>query len=189
LLLKSKVTAPQATFDGKNIETIPKYIELLTEYIQQHTYTFKKEILNDIKACESFIKKRDLLFSSLQTFFNKTELSYLKFASVINGVENSFAVTVNNILIRLNAFDEREYEDIFRKKKVESDNLEKRQKIFDDYVEFMKTSSDYLDEILIKLDQLQLEISKLSALDYNDIENNELIKEINVLIKTMKLYK
>ncbi|MDR0548031.1 MAG: hypothetical protein LBI10_01240 [Deltaproteobacteria bacterium] len=177
------------TFDGKKIESISVYIQLLNDYIKQHGYTFKKDLLSTIKYCESFIKKRELVFSTLLSHFTKTEISFIKFSSIINGVENTFAVTVNNILIRLNAFDEKEYEDFFRQKKSTSANQAKRQQIFDDYQEFLKSSLNFLDQILIKMDQLQLEISKLSALDYQDIENNELIKEIDALTKTMKLYK
>jgi hypothetical protein len=189
IILFKKVENEPVSFDGKKIESIPKYIQLLTDYIQNNVYTFKRDLLGIIHSCENFVKKQELLLSTLLTYFDKNELSYQKFTRVINGIENSFAVTVNNILIRLNAFNEKEYEDIFRKKKIQDENLEKRQKIFDDYVEFLKTSAEFLDAILIKMDQLQLEISKLTSLDYHDIENNELIKEIDVLIKTMKLYK
>ncbi|MDR1870902.1 MAG: hypothetical protein LBS60_03070 [Deltaproteobacteria bacterium] len=189
ITLFKKVENEPVAFDGKKIQSIPQYIQLLTDYVQNNVYTFKRDLLSIIKSCENFVKKQDLLFSTLQNYFDKNELSYQKFASVINGIENSFAVTVNNVLIRLNAFDEKEYEDIFRKKKIQSENLEKRQKIFDEYVQFLKSTSEFLDEILIKMDQLQLEISKLTSLDYHDIENIELLKEIDVLIKTMKLYK
>jgi hypothetical protein len=188
-ILFKKIPTTRIPFDGKKIESIPKYIQLLTDYLNDNTYTFKRDLLGIIKSCEKFITKRGLVFSTLESHFNKNELSFIKFTNVINGVENSFAVTVNNILLRLNAFDEGEYEDIFRKKKTTDKNHEKRQKIFDEYVDFLKTSSEFLDEILIKMDQLQLEISKLSDLDYHDIENNELIKEIDTLVKTMKLYK
>ncbi|MDR1608854.1 MAG: hypothetical protein LBT38_10670 [Deltaproteobacteria bacterium] len=177
------------TFDGKKIESLPIYIQLLNDYIKNNIYTFKNDLSNLITLCEKFIKKREGIVSSLLSHFNANELSYNKFMSVINGVENSFAVTVNNSLLRLNSFDEAEYVDIFRKKAIQGPNLANRQKIFDEYVEFFKSAQEYLDALLVKLDQLQLEITKLSSLDYQDIEKNELIIEITSLVHNMKLYK
>ncbi|MDR2142175.1 MAG: hypothetical protein LBR11_10385 [Deltaproteobacteria bacterium] len=189
IILFRKERYAKPSFDGQTIESIPRYIQLLTEYLKNNTYTFKKDILNIITLCEKFNKKNEIIRNSIQNYFNKNELSYMKITAILNGVASSFAVTANNILIRLNSFDAAEYEDIFRQKHSPGDNLEKRQKIFDEYKEFLKSSGDFLDEILIKMDQLQLEISKLSSLDYEDIEKNELLKEIDSLVKTMKLYK
>ncbi|MDR1576618.1 MAG: hypothetical protein LBT86_00075 [Deltaproteobacteria bacterium] len=189
VILFNKEQNIRPTFDGKKIESIQKYIQLFNDYIKNNVYTFKKDLINFIKLSDSFNKKRELIFSTLLSYFDQNELSYQKFTVILNGVENSFAVTLNNILLRLNSFDEAEYADIFRNKPTPSANLANRQRIFDEYVEFFKSSQEYLDAILIKMDLLQLEISKLSSLDYNDIENNELIKEINSMIHSMKFYK
>lgn len=188
-LLFTRDTDSAMKIAGRKIETLPQYLNQLRDYAAENASTFRKQLGLITDDCRSFIDKKETVDKTLLSHFEKNSLSYTKFSQVLKSIEGSVQVTVSNILSRLKNFDEKEYDDILNKNPSPSKHLEQRQAIFDDYKSYLTHSADYLDEILVKMDQLQLEVSKVTSLSMDDIDNMEIIKEIDTMINNMKLYK
>ncbi|MNI88070.1 hypothetical protein D3C73_1453300 [compost metagenome] len=61
--------------------------------------------------------------------------------------------------------------------------------MYSEYLTFIKSSLATNEEIMLKLDKLLLEISRLDSFEPGDIENMPCMQEIDSLIKQTKLYK
>jgi hypothetical protein len=184
----SSSTKELESFDGHKIESIPKYIELYKEYIRSNGSTFRDKLSTIIEYCKKFIQKKELISKSLLAYLDPNELSYIKFSSILNNIEDNVSKNLNDVLIHLLSFDEDEYERIL-KIKVPSKNYEERLKIFQEYVSYVDYSVEFIDSILIKLDKLQLEISKIKSIDIFKIEELQTVKDIDNLITAIKYYK
>ncbi|MNI99672.1 hypothetical protein D3C73_1588090 [compost metagenome] len=67
--------------------------------------------------------------------------------------------------------------------------LQERRTVYSEYLTFIKSSLATNEEIMLKLDKLLLEISRLDSFEPGDIENMPCMQEIDSLIKQTKLYK
>lgn len=123
--------------------------------------------------------------------FDEGELSHKKFSSVAYEVEKLFYLNVKSILNRLSVFDESEYLSVMnqRQSKFSREILEEKTKVYNEYLSFMKSSLSTNEEILLKLDKLIIEISRLDSFEPGDIDNMPCMQEIDSLIKQTKLYK
>ncbi len=154
--------------------------------------TFVKDITTILEQIERFQKKQATIKDILLQKFKSTEMSYAKFAGAILDLENVFYLNIKSILNKLNAFDEEEYNRIWKdkaKKKFSTELMQTKLSIYQEYITFVKDAAEDNEQIILKLDQLLLEISKLSSLEDGEIENMNAMKAIDELINRTKLYK
>jgi hypothetical protein len=184
LLFKPPVVIPV-----KQIKTHEDYVEALTHY--RRVKVLENDITFVLEQLERMKKRKDTLFNVLNQRFEPTELSYQKFASVTHEVEKLFYLNVRSMLNRLTIFDESEFERVMSKKTTHfSEELhQEKTNLYNDYLSFMKSSLSTNEEILLKLDNLLLEISRLDSFEMEDIENMPCMQEIDMLIKQTKYYK
>lgn len=173
----------------KSLMTHEDYVEGLSRY--RHLQSLKEDIEFALEQLDRLQKKKGTLLSVLGDRFEATELSYLKFVSVIAEVEKLFYLNVKSVLGRLQVFDESEYRSIFGPKpsSLSRELLQKKTSMYNDYLTFVRDSLGTNEEILLKLDKLLLEISRLDSLDPAQIESMPCMQEIDTLIKQTKLYK
>jgi hypothetical protein len=119
---------------------------------------------------------------------DKNELSYIKFSSTLNNIENNVTKNINAVLIQLHSFDEKEYEIILKYNK-NSKYYQERMDIFNEYSKNIDDSIDFIDEILLKMDKLQLETAKMKSVDIIKIEQLNVISDIDNLINSIKHHK
>ncbi|MEC0242598.1 hypothetical protein P4H66_22555 [Paenibacillus dokdonensis] len=184
LLFKQPVVLPV-----KEVKTHEDYVEALNHY--RHVKTLEEDITFALEQLERLKKKKATLLNVLNQRFDATELSYKKFDSVTYEVEKLFYLNVRSILNRLGVFDESEYLSVMSQKstKFSKELLQEKRNVYNDYLSFMKSSLDTNEEILLKLDKLLLEISRLDSFEPGDIDNMPCMQEIDSLIKQTKYYK
>ncbi|WP_373228900.1 hypothetical protein [Cohnella sp.] len=184
LLFKPPVVLPV-----KHIRTHEDYVEALTPY--RRVKALEDNITLALEQLERLKKKKITLLNVLNQRFEATELSYKKFASVTYEVEKLFYLNVRSILNRLHVFDESEFESVMRRKSkpFSRELLEEKTNVYNNYLTFMNSSIGTNEEILLKLDKLLLEISRLDSFEPGDIENMPCMQEIDSLIKQTKYYK
>ncbi|GIP26738.1 hypothetical protein J23TS9_18680 [Paenibacillus sp. J23TS9] len=184
LLFKQPVVLPV-----KEVKTHEDYVEALNHY--RHVKTLEEDIIFALEQLERLKKKKATLLNVLNQRFDASELSYKKFDSVTYEVEKLFYLNVRSILNRLGVFDESEYLSVMSQKstKFSKELLQEKRNVYNDYLSFMKSSLDTNEEILLKLDKLLLEISRLDSLEPGDIDNMPCMQEIDSLIKQTKFYK
>lgn len=154
--------------------------------------TFSNDIAAILEQIERFQKKKNTIKDILLQKFSSTEISYSKFNGVILEIENVFYINVKSIVNKLNAFDEEDY-NLIRKKNMDTkfskEFIQEKISIYNEYINFVKASTEDNEQILLKLDKLLLEISKLNSLEDGEIENMSAMKEIDELINKTKFYK
>lgn len=173
----------------KKIITHEDYVEALTRY--NHIKSLEGDINLALEQMDRIKKKNDTLLNVLNQRFDPTELSYKKFASVIQEVQKLFYLNVRSILNRLSVFDESEFESVMSQKPtpLSQELLQGKRNLYNEFLSFMKDSLGNNEEILLKLDKLLLEISRLDSFEPGDIENMPCMQEIDSLIKQTKYYK
>lgn len=184
LLFKPPVVLPV-----KQIKTHDDYVEVLTHY--RRVKALEDNITLALEQLDRMKKKMDTLLNVLNQRFDPTELSYKKFASVTQEVEKLFYLNVRSILNRLQVFDESEFESVMSRKSTpfSRELLQEKTNVYNEYLSFLKSSLGTNEEILLKLDKLLLEISRLDSFELGDIENMPCMQEIDSLIKQTKYYK
>lgn len=154
--------------------------------------TFAGDISMILEQTERFSKKKRTINDILLQKFSSGEMSFSKFSGGINDVENVFFMNIKSILNRMNAFDEEDYVRMRNGnllKKLSEQVVQSKMNIYNEYIRFVKDAIEDNEEILLKLDQLLLEISKFNSLDEGELENMSAMKEIDELISKTKFYK
>lgn len=153
-------------------------------------HEFKSESTQAIEQIERLRKKTDTLDLILQQHFEKDSLTYEKFHYTIINIEKLFFENLRKMILKITIFDQDEYNNLAKENKNISESAAlQRNAIFKEYINYVNTIIEKNEGILIKLDNLTLEISKLE--DVNDVELDNLptIQEMNTLIEQTKLYK
>ncbi|MFS0724585.1 hypothetical protein [Paenibacillus sp. 1P07SE] len=136
--------------------------------------------------------RRRSLNALLAERFEPGELSYTKFMRVIQEVEQLFYRNIRGMLNKLDVFDAADFRNFAKRHQTSSFSSRLVQEKTGLYREYMAAMSGYLEaneEILLKLDKLLLEISRLSSSDYRNVEEMPCMREIDALIKHTKLYR
>ncbi|MCM3626180.1 hypothetical protein M3194_02210 [Paenibacillus glycanilyticus] len=178
-----------AALPVKEIKTHDDYVVALTRF--KGIKILEEDIGLALRQLERMRKKKNTLLEVLKQRFDPAELSYKKFSTVIREVEKLFYLNVRSILNRLHTFDPSEFESVSGRKPppLPQELLQARKNVYGEYLSFTKQSLGTNEEILLKLDQLMLEISRLDSLEPGDIDSMLCMQEIDTLIKQTQYYK
>lgn len=172
------------------IKTTEDYIDALKRNYDKRT--FEKDIDIILEQIERLQNKQETIKDILLQKFNSAEMSYKKFEGAIQAVEAIFYINIKSILNKLNAFDEADYNHIKKDETYQTfskEFIQTKKDIYQEYILFVKESMEENEQIILKLDKLLLEISRLNSLENNEIENMSGMKEIDELINQTKYYK
>ncbi|MFC3746683.1 hypothetical protein [Paenibacillus sp. GCM10012306] len=173
----------------RKLESQEDYTAELHKY--RNVKVLKKDVVLALDQLERIDKKKDTLLNVLSQRFERTELSYQKFIAVIGSVETLFYSNIRGILNKLSVFDAEEFSlftDAHTPGQFSDKLVQQKKDLFNEYFAYVAGYLGANEEILLKLDQLVLEISLLDSTDYKTIEEMPCMKEINDLIKQTKLY-
>lgn len=175
----------------QTIQTREDYIEALHHY--RNVKVLKKDIAQGLDQIERIEVKRGALLNVLAQRFDQTELSYKKFVAVIDEVEKLFYLNIRGILNKLGVFAASDFARIADQSHDSSTSsskvAQKKAALYQEYLSYVRGYLEANEEIMLKLDQLMLEISLLDSTDYREVEEMPCMKEIDMLIKQTKLYK
>lgn len=172
------------------IDSVMDYIDALEQ--NRTKKTFAKDIGILLEQIEKLEKKKDTIKELLLDKFTSSEMSYSKFEGVIISIQKIFYMNIKSILNKLNIFDQEDYDQMRRenaKEKFSTDFIQTKLSIYNQYIAFVRDSVEDNEQILLKLDQLLLEISKFNSLEDGELENMHAMQEIDELISKAKFYK
>ncbi|HCA55089.1 MAG: hypothetical protein VZR73_06970 [Acutalibacteraceae bacterium] len=177
--------------------TEPKdYIEALAE--KRGKGVFDEDIHTAIEQINRMTDKDKALDSILEQFFTPQEITFTRFQSAINAVQAIFYNNVKKMLNRMIIFDYKDYQKLAEKVRnsqarenggLVSRSVDTQMRIYSEHIFYVRGLVSQNEEILIKMDALLLEISKLDDLDEHGLENMAAVQEINDLIAQTKYYK
>jgi len=184
------LTEQERVTPANNIMTVEDYVEKLNTH--RELKTFKKTVDLLLNQIERLQNKNKIIRDILLQIFSASEMSYTKFEAVIAEVEKIFFMNIRSILNKMNAFDEDDY-NFIRKKRESGDFseqfMEEKIEVYNEYITFVKASTEDNEQILLKLDKLLLEISGLNSVESGQIEEMPGMIEIDNLIKQTTNYK
>jgi len=163
------------------------------QYAAAHGATFAQDLGNIIGQVDRFQRKKNTVRNVLLEKFSDTEISFDKFYAAVDDLENVMVLNIRSLMARLEAFDEEEYEKLISQHTQpgsEPDETTKsRIEIYYDYINYAKNAVENNERMLLKLDQLILEINKLNTLSPEEVEKMDAMRQIGDLIGDAKWYK
>jgi hypothetical protein len=129
-------------------------------------------------------KINDLLLHN----FKPDEMSYIRFSGAVKGLEHILIKGIKKLLSRMTAFDETEYKRLRLAGSLTGTSAQ-RMALYAEALNFAAAIAESNDEVLLKLDMLLAELSKLGD-DSSSAEagTSHAMEEIDSLIKNAKLY-
>ncbi|MCD1260546.1 hypothetical protein B5M42_017225 [Paenibacillus athensensis] len=182
--------APRAAAGAvKQIRTQEELVEAWSRY--KRVRALSGYVDTGLGQWERFRKKKDALLDALKQRFDLAGLSYRKFAAVILEAEKLFELNFKSMLGRLQTFDEKEFESVTAKRgpALPQGLLQERANVYNEYLSFTESSLAANEELLLKLDKLLLELSRLDSLELSDIENMPGMRELDTLIRQTPHYR
>lgn len=172
----------------QNINSLDDCVDVFEEAIQNGD-VFDEDILKNLEQLKRFKRKRNTIKEILLQKFSMQELTYQKFDSVLNDVENIMYLNMRSILNKIAAFDIEEYEALQKRGFPPSEVSSEKMKIYGEYLNFVKNATATNEDILLKLDKMLFEISKYNSLEDGEVKELPAIVEMDELIKNAKFYK
>lgn len=185
LLFRSPAAPPAAV----HYETREDYAAGLSRH--RNVKVLKDDMSLALDQMERIGRKKAALLQVLGRRFDPAELSYRKFHSVIDEVEKLFYLNIRGILNKLSVFDAAEFarfSESTAASRFSSSLIQKKTALYHEYLSYVKGCLGANEEILLKLDQLLLEITELGSTDYANVEDMPCMQELTALIGQTKLY-
>ena len=187
-LLLAPPSLPEPVFE-KEIHTLADCAEATRRYIATGASTFREPLENMLTQISRMQKRKATLEGLLADKFSPTEMSYGRFQGTVNDVEHIMVRNVESTLHRIHAFDEDEYAASIQEAKQDNEIVRSKRALLNEYSSFMERSVENNEEILLRVDKLVLEISKLSEIHSDNLKEMDAMQEIDALINDAKWYK
>lgn len=146
--------------------------------------SMKKEMRDLTTQCERMLQKAELLDKTLNEQFGSSVTTKARFASIINGVYTLYAQNVNDIIHRVEIFDEDGYEQLHRNHEQYTDAI----KPYAEQMDAVRKEIAENEEILSRIDRLLAELNKLSGNDAS-LKTLPEMEELSDLIAQTPLYR
>ncbi|MFR7638348.1 hypothetical protein [Allobaculum fili] len=146
--------------------------------------SMKKEMRDLTTQCERMLQKAELLDKTLNEQFGSSVTTKARFASIINGVYTLYAQNVNDIIHRVEIFDEDGYEQLHRNHEQYTDAI----KPYAEQMDAVRKEIAENEEILSRIDRLLAELNKLSGSDAS-LKTLPEMEELSDLIAQTPLYR
>jgi hypothetical protein len=187
ILLFSDPPRAEKIIKRDEINTLDDCDAAIRRYIETGGKTFRAR-LDDLLSQTGRMRKREAALESvLLEKFTETEISCQKFLAAVSGVKNVMTENIRNVVNRISAFDEDEYAESLNNQ----DSLLSRERrvIFDEYAGMVRNAVENNEELLLRIDKLTLELSRLNGEELERVLELDAVKEIDSLISDAKWYK
>jgi len=174
-LKKFKKVKTIITPGRSDINTLDDWYEELRKYENKQS-AFEKNLAALTEQIVRYKKKKRIINKILSEKFDTGEITYHKFNNTVENVEKLFQENIANAATQIRAFDE-------------ADITVSQKEILREYNKFISKMTSDNECIIMKLDNLIFEISKLKDMSNDDIKSLDAIKEMEQLIQNTKLYK
>ncbi|MCL2671716.1 MAG: hypothetical protein FWF10_06740 [Clostridiales bacterium] len=189
-ILTAKAPPQPPMLKDKEILSLENCAAAVEHYLNNNAQTYAAHLKSVLAQIDRMKKKKRTIREMLLERFSETELSFEKFSTAVEQMERIMILNIRSLLNRINAFDEEEYEQMLESAHSHSEKLlETRRNIYNEYKAFVEKAAGNNEEILLKLDKLILEISKLNDLSVAEIEDMDAMVEIDTLIRDAKWYR
>lgn len=143
-----------------------------------------------IEQIKRFDDKMETIDRIILAKFNPNEISYARFRQVMGSTQTLFRDSIRSVINRMQAFDEEDYRRIVAGQvKMSPTLVETKAKLYREHLDFINTVVEKNEEVLLRLDRLLLESSKMSSLEVENLDSMQAIRELDSLTEQARLYK
>lgn len=173
--------------DSDDLKQPKDYIRSLEDYL------YKKEFSEDIKVLigqiNRIMPKQAGLEVILKGNFDPDQITYIKFDDIIKNAVRVFYDNTKKAINRIGVFDVDEYRKLQRGElNLPEDSKAFKENIYKEHLKYVKNIIQRNEDIITKLDELMLEISKLDDISEESMEHSQVLGELEDLIKNTKYY-
>lgn len=151
------------------------------------------EIRSEVNSVKSHLRqietRRRSMQKALADRFQPTEITYRRFNGVYQEVERLFYANIKSILSKLKLLYSHNTGSGADRSILSPEVIKERELLRAEYIKSVRRYIQVNEEILLKLDRLLLEITRLETVDVNEVESLACLKEIDSLIKQTKYYR
>lgn len=168
-------------------ESIPPdvyYKEKLIEHLG--IKTFEEDIKTAIDQVERLQKKNNTIRDILLQIFDDSKITIKKFSVAIAEVNNSFFMNIQNIIYKLEIFDEDDYKLRKDKHKAGTGSRQIREDNYNEYVTSIEAAIEDNEQILLMLEKFLLRIIDLKSSDSG--KRKQTTEKIDELIELLNKY-
>ncbi len=180
--------------------TMPKKQEAPMEDKKQHTI----QSLSGLSRTDVFTVNAKCLIEQIQRFedklytvdeiilkkFNASELSYARFQQVMKSTAELFYAGIQSAINRMTAFDEDDYRRVTQgHAKLSQTLLDTKMKLYREHLDFISATVEKNEELLVRMDKLLLETSKMTSVAVENLDNMQAIRELDALTEQARQYK
>ena len=196
LLFSEPKEQPVKFLKGTEFSTSKEYADALINAKGKNV--FDECIDNAVEQIYRMDDKDRALDSILEQFFEPQEITFTRFQNAIDSIKAIFFNNIKKMINRMMIFDYKDYKKLVQKMHnsrningvgVNSKAVGDQLRIYNEHISYVNGLVEMNENILVKLDKLLLEISKLDDLDEQGLENIAAVQEINDLIAQTKYYK
>jgi hypothetical protein len=169
-------------------ESIPPelyYKEKLIEHLGINT--FEENIKMAIDQVDRLQKKNNTIRDILPQIFNDSEITIKKFSTSIADVNNSFFMNIQNVIYKLEIFDEYDYKSIKDKHEAGTGSRQIREDNYNEYITSIEAAIEDNEQILLMLEKFLLRIIDLKSSDSG--KRKETTEKIDELIELLIKYR
>ena len=176
------------------ISSIDICIVAINDYIMTNIDIFKEELSVLIIFLKNFIKKDVYIKNIIKLQFCSSELIYLKILEILKSNEKEVIINIEKILCILWNIDEEEdiKNKIIQKNSKEDAGItieRKKKSIFNSYKKLILNIINLIDDINIKIEELQVEVVKLLFNRQSSEDKANIIEFLDEIKSKMKYYK
>ena len=176
---------------GTRSSELTKCREDIHKYLKENESSqyFREKLSSISGRLDAFDKRCEKLRGIITNRFCPAGLSYGRFAAPVEELREYVIKIVNNLLSRMQVFDEKEYMtriDEFMRSGRRSE-AEGYYAVMQQYKDFAEKTLVALDDAILRLDRLTLELSKLSEADIEKAQN--IMNDLEEAIQNTQLYK
>lgn len=151
---------------------------------------FRSVSETSLRQLERMRKKVNVLDEILLQHFEKDSITYTKFDGTINSIEELFFDNLRKMIAKIQLFDQEEFNNMSRtNRNLSTESIVQRNAIYKEYVDYASAIVQKNETILVKLDELLSEISKLEEVEKTNVEELKVLDEVNELVGQVKFYK
>lgn len=188
-----KPAEPMKLYNRSELAEPKDYVAALQKAYEKKVFT--SYIDRASEQLRRFESKSESLTTLLLQSFSPEEMSFQHFNNVLGSVKKLFLGNLKKMINRIVIFDEDDFEKTSHlllesvQSYEDQQRIQSKVEVYNEHIAFVDTMLNNNDDILIKMDKLLLEISKLDGLQGNDFDNLLAVREINELIDNVKYYK
>lgn len=169
----------------KKGKTIRKVVSLDSA---KKVMTFRKHVEMAETQIAKMDKKIAVAREMLGEKFDYNEMTFHKFDHTLQSAKELLHANIESMVHRISAFDDDDYGKRSIVPITNGMSADKKQ-IQKEYIDYVEKALESNEAILLKVDMLTLEISKLSSLDFDKLSSMKAMRDIDTLIEQSKLYK